>query len=366
MKFSIEKSVLLNSLQQLSKAVPPRSTLPILSAVLFESFDGILELRTTDLGISITIKLSIESNEKTKIAIPINKLTEITHEMPEGNIDFEISDIGKVIIKSAYGQYTIMGESAENYPSKQVITDAKGITLQSDLFQKIIDQTTYAVSREEIKPALQGVYFHVNENSLRAVSTDGHRLVRYTINDLVAGDFKGDVIIPAKFLSIIKNYLPANKEVNLLMDANHVKIVLDNTIISTRIIDQKYPDYENVIPKDNDKKVLIDKAEFSASVRRVSIFSNKSTRQIKLSFSENTVTISTEDPENITTGNESIQCKYSGDPLTIGYNAAYLREVLMHQGGEEILIKLKTSVNAGIFVPQKSEDDILTLLMPIR
>ncbi len=366
MKFSIEKSILLNSLQQLNKAIPPRSTLPVLSNILFESGDGILELRTTDLEISITIRLPIQSDGKTKIAIPIHKLLEITNEMPEGNIDFEISDVGKVIIKSAYGKYTIMGESADNYPSKQIITDAREISLQSELLQKIIEHTTYAVSREEIKPALQGVYFQIHENMLRIVSTDGHRLVRYTINDVTSENFQGEVIIPAKFLSIIKNYLPPNKAINLLMDQHHVKISLDETTISTRIIDQKYPDYENVIPTDNDKKIIVDRAEFLASVRRVSIFSNKSTRQIILSISENKMVISTEDPENITTGKETINCKFSGEPLSISYNAAYLKEVLMHQNSDEILIKLKTTVSAGIFIPQNSEDDIITLLMPIR
>lgn len=366
MHFSIEKAVLLSSLQQLNKAIPPRSTLPILSSVLFEAHDNLLELRTTDLEITITVRVSVDAVEDGKITIPISKLLEITNEMPDGNIDFEISDIGKVIIKSSFGQYTIMGESAENYPAKPSIVDPKEISLPGGLLNKIIDQTTYAVSKEEIKPALQGVYFLIDEEYLRTVATDGHRLIRYTNKDVGTEGFRGDVIIPAKFLTIVRNNLSKDMDIKLLIDENHVKVTLGDTTISSRIIDQKYPDYENVIPTDNDKKILVDKEDFLSSVKRVSIFSNKSTRQILLSFKENLMTVSSEDPENVTTGNETISCEYQGEPITISYNAGYLKEVISHQNSERVKIKLKTPVSAGIFIPEDSEDDIITLLMPIR
>jgi len=357
---------LLNSLQQLNKAIPPRSTLPILSSVLFESKDGALELRTTDLEITITINIPVASQTDGSITIPISKLLEITNEMPDGLMDFEISDIGKVIIKSKYGTYTIMGEASDNFPAKPAIVDPKEVSLAGDMLLDIINKTTYAVSKEEIKPALQGVFFQLEKDSLRTVATDGHRLVRFINKEVNTNGFLGDVIIPAKFLSIIRNHLAGRDDVKLFVDENHVSVSLDETNIATRIIDQKYPDYENVIPSDNDKKILIGKDEILASVKRVSIFSNKSTRQIMLSVNENEITVSTEDPENVTTGKETIVGEYSGDPITISYNASYLKEVLLHQKTERILIKLKTPVSAGIFTPHESEEDIITLLMPIR
>lgn len=366
MKFSINKATLLSSLQQLNRAVPQRSTLPVLSCVLFELQDSELELRATDLEITMIKRIEVEGFEPGKIAIPIRSLLDITSEMPEEVLEFEISDIGKVVIRSSFGKYTIMGEAPENFPAPQSITTAKEIFLPTEKLSQIIDYTTYAVSREEIKPALQGVYFQVEESFLRTVATDGHRLVRYNLKDVRTGDFTGSVIIPSKFLSVLRQLLSGTEEVHMKVDSNHVQVTMENLILSSRIIDQKYPDYENVIPTDNDKILLLDRAELAASVKRVSIFSNRSTKQISFSLTENTLTIATEDPENITTGRETINCEYSGEPIAIGYNAQYLKEVLNHQPSDQVQIKLKTPVSAGIFVPVDNDEDIITLLMPIR
>ncbi len=366
MKFTINKTILLSSLQQLNRAVPQRSTLPVLSCVLFELQENLLELRATDLEITMIKKIEVEGYESGKIAIPIRNLLDITSEMPDEVLEFEISDIGKVVMRSSFGKYTIMGEAPENFPAPQVISTPRVITLPTEKLSGIIDMTAYAVSREEIKPALQGVFFQVEESFLRTVATDGHRLVRYTLQNIPTGDFTGSVIIPSKFLSVLRQLLHGSETVDMRVDSSHVQVALENLVLSSRIIDQKYPDYENVIPTDNDKIMTLDRAELTASVKRVSIFSNRSTRQITFSLAENAVTIATEDPENITTGRETIDCEYSGEPITIGYNAQYLKEVLNHQQCERVHIKLKTPVSAGIFVPVDSEEDIITLLMPIR
>ena len=154
----------------------------------------------------------------------------------------------------------------------------------------------------------------------------------------------------------------------MLIGDNHIQVQLEEVTITTRIIKDPYPDYEGVIPKDNTKTLIVNRKSFTEAIKRVSIFSNKSSRQVALELSENSVTISTEDPENITTGKETLNCDYDGEPMTIGYNAFYLKEVLQHQSSEEIKIMLKSPLNAGLFIPmnQENNDNKTTLLMPIR
>lgn len=368
MKFSIEKSVLQNLLQKSNKVIPSRLTLPILSCALFETKKDSLTVRTTDLEIALIQNLSIEKSTDGKIAIPIKSILEITNEMPDGTLEFDISDIGKVKIISEYGQYTIMGKPPEEFPSIPAVEKPKETTLQAEELSDIIDNTYYAVSRDEMKPALQGVLFQIEDNSIGAVATDGHRLVKIQKNNAKIKGQTGSVIIPAKFLSLIRPQLDKEKEVTLIVGENNIQVSLNGTTISSRIIKERFPDYESVIPKENNKKIVVNKEELLHSVKRVSIFSNRSTKQITLNVEKNTILITTEDPENITTGNETIPCTYEEEKISIGYNAQYLKEVLNHQKSEELQIKLKSSVTAGIILPieNKKDEELITLLMPIR
>ncbi|NQU68008.1 MAG: DNA polymerase III subunit beta [Candidatus Marinimicrobia bacterium] len=366
MFFSIDKTKLQSSLIQLNKVIPTRSTLPIISCVLFDIRKDGIELRATDLEITLSIFVNSEIKETGMIAIPIKTLLDITQELDEGDLSFEITDIGKIIINTHYGKYTIMGKQADEFPAIPTIDQANELLLKSDDLTEMIDNTVYAVSKDEMKPALQGVLLQVKENQLITVATDGHRLVRYIKDQAKGQAFEGQVVMPSKFLSLIRNQLSNIKDLALKISENHVQISFDDTTIYSRIIKQRFPDYESVIPQDNDKKLVVNKNELLSSVKRVSIFSNKSTRQISLSITKDSLTISTEDPENITTGKETIACVYEGEPLLIGYNAQYLKEVLAHQKDDDINVKLKTPVSATIFTHKTKKENIVTLLMPIR
>ena len=181
-------------------------------------------------------------------------------------------------------------------------------------------------------------------------------------------NYKGSVVVPTKFLNLIGGQLQEESEVTIIIGTNHVQTEIKNGTIISRIIKDPYPDYEGVIPKDNTKTLIINKNNFTEAIKRVSIFSNKSSRQVALELSESSMTITTEDPENITTGKEILDCDYDGEPMTIGYNAFYLKEVLQHQQSEEIKIMLNSPLNAGLFLPidQNDNDNKTTLLMPIR
>jgi len=368
MKFSINRAPLLKTIQLLSKSVPTRSTLPILGCALFKIKNNKLNIRSTDLEIAISLNCEIQNFEEGSIAIPLNKLLEITTAMEEGKIDFSISDIGKVNIENKQGLYTIMGQSHEEFPAEQSIENGTTFSISVKKLKKIINNTTYAASSDDLKPVLQGVLFKVDEKAFITVATDGHRLVKFETKDVILKEYKGSVVVPSKFLKLLNNQLENEKDAHLIIGDNHIQIKLNNGKITSRTIKDPYPDYEGVIPKDNTKTLIVDKDLFAEAIKRVSIFSNKSSRQVALNISENNITITTEDPENITSGKETLDCNYDGEPMTIGYNASYLKEVVQHQGSNEIKIMLKSPLNAGLFLSmeQNESETKTTLLMPIR
>lgn len=366
MKFSIEKNELLKSLQILSKAIPVRSTLQIISNALFTIKNQSLYLRATDLEISINVKCNIENFSEGSIAIPLSKLLEITNAISTGIIDFSVSDIGKVNIICNTGSYTIMGQPADEFPKEQIVENSNSLNISSADLQDIIINTSYAASKEDHKPVLQGVLFQIENNEIISVATDGHRLVKMQKEQQQNLNYSGSVVIPIKFLSLLSTQLSSEEKVVVLIGENHVQIQIDNIIITSRTIKDSYPDYEGVIPKDNDKTLIINKNIFTEAIKRVSIFSNKISKQVSLELNTSSIIIKTEDPENITSGTETLECDYDGEPMTIGYNAVYLKEVLQHQKSDEIKIMLKSPLNAGLFMPVDKENTKTTLLMPIR
>jgi DNA polymerase-3 subunit beta len=261
-----------------------------------------------------------------------------------------------------------MGQPHEEFPAEQIIEGGTALTINGKELKNIIKNTAYAASRDDLKPVLQGVLFEVGKDGFISVATDGHRLVKYEKTNIQAQDYVGSVVVPAKFLTLLNNQLEDNDTTPILVGENHIQIQLINGTIMSRTIKDPYPDYEGVIPKENSNTLIVDKGLLEEAIKRVSIFSNKSSRQISLNISDNNMIISTEDPENITSGKETLECDYDGDPITIGYNALYLREVLQHQGSSEIKIMLETPLNAGLFLPieQKDNEHKTTLLMPIR
>ena len=368
MKFSIEKDILLSKLQLLSKAIPSRTTIPIIGCALFTYKNNKLNIRATDLEISINLNCNIVNGEEGSVAIPLGKLLEITTVLPKSNINFSVSDIGKVKIDCNYGQYTIMGQPKDEFPSEQKIENNKELIILTKELKDIINNTIYAASKDDLKPVLQGVLFQIKKEGIVSVATDGHRLVKLEKKHLHSLDYTGNVVVPIKFLSLLISQLKEDGDISMLIGENHIQVQLEEVTITSRIIKDPYPDYEGVIPKDNTKTLIVNRESFTEAIKRVSIFSNKLSRQVALELSENSVTILTEDPENITTGKETLDCEYDGEPMTIGYNAFYLKEVLQHQSTDEIKIMLKSPLNAGLFVPMNRGDNNnkTTLLMPIR
>ena len=368
MKISTSKTELQSALQKLSKATPTRSTLPILTSVLFDAQKSGTVLRTTDLEIAIVVSLPASLEEPGSCAIPIQPLVEITNALPETRITFSVDGSNKVKMSTEVGEYDLSGKPSEEFPALPDVDNRKAAGIKGSILREIIHTNLFAVSQDELKPSLTGVLFRFGENILTAVSTDGHRLVRYIRNDYESKEFQGDVVIPKKFLNMISNIIPAEETIQVWMGDSHMTLSIGSDTYFTRIIDERFPDYESVIPKENDKTVTANRESLLSGVKRVSIFSNRSTHQIALNIQEGKALLTTEDPERASKAKEELDVELSGEAVTVGKNANYLKDVLSHIGTEDIRIELKSSISAGLFFPETQEKDseLTMLLMPIR
>lgn len=368
MKFTVSKENFFHVLQKVSNVTPVRSTLPILSCILFTVKDNTLKMRSTDLEITMAASCDIQMQEEGAIAIPSKIIKEITGELPDTLLHFSIEDEQVIITTDAGGEYKIMGYPAMEFPTEPIVDDSKIVTLQSEKFRRIVEKTGFAVSRDEMKVALNGVLFQFGEKEMQAVSTDGHRLVKYTLKEFEGANDIKDIIVPPKFLNLCVNSIKDVDFVTLRIGHNHVKLELKDTTIYSRIIEERFPDYESVIPAENDKKILVSIDDLLSVVKRVGIFASKNTRQISLSFTMNSVLVKAEDIETASTAKEEVALEYSGEDFMIGYNSDYLREMIRHIDGEKVDIHLKNSLMAGLFFPteQLPDEEILFLLMPIR
>ena len=256
------------------------------------------------------------------------------------------------------------GPTPENY---KVDDDSAKLKTPGGTLKQVINKTAFAVSRDDLKPALTGVLFKFSQNNITTVATDGHRLVKYENTNTTVTDQAEDVIVPKKFLNLLSGSL-GDEKIKLSVGENHLTTTVGSDQYFTRIIDEKFPDFDGVIPKDNDKNFNVDRNLLLSAVKRVSIFSNKSTHQIALQLNNKQASVSTEDPEQSTKASEEIKGNYQGDDITVGYNAAYLKDVLSHINSDEVVVQLKSPISAALFLPKEQEknSNLTMLLMPIR
>ena len=368
MKFSTTKTDIQVSLQKLSKIIPGRSTIPILGNILITSDNGSVIMRATDLEQTMILTIPASIKEEGSTVVPVDTLLNIANELPDGRITLSVDKKLNVSLKSETGDYDLKGMASEEFPAPPELNEQTPVTISAELLKSIIQLTGFAISNDDLKPALTGALFQFDQNSLTTVATDGHRLARYKIKDFDSGGFSGDIIIPRKFLSLSRNLLGQSETVEMKMGKNHITATFGTDTVHSRIIDERYPDYESVIPINNDKSLTIDVEEMVSAVRRVSIFSNRTTQQIAFKMSNDILEIATEDPEKATRALEKLNGEYSGEPITVGYNASYLKELLSYIPSKKVVLKLNTPISATVFYPEETEEgkDTTMLLMPIR
>ena len=367
MKFIVSSTQLLKHIQQISGVISANTVLPILEDFLFEIEKNKLTIVATDLETVMKIKMDIEAKDNGKFCIPAKILQDSLKNIPEQPLTFNIDKNYGVEITSDNGKYKVMGENPDNFPKDPEADEANSFTMPSSALVTAINKCIFATSNDELRPAMTGLFFELSKTDMTTVATDAHRLVRYSRNDVECPE-SAKFVVPKKPLNLLKNILPNSEdELNISYSSNHLFLKHDNTELVCRLIDARFPDYKVVIPTDNPYKLTLNKNDFQNALRRVSVFSNKSTNQVALTISGSELQLAAQDVDFSFEGNERMSCQYDGEDLQIAFNAKFLIEMLSAADTNEIVIELSTPTKAGILKPteKKENEDLLMLVMPL-
>ncbi len=368
MRFIVSTSTLLKQLQAVSGALSSSTVLPILENFLFQIKDGNLTISATDLQTSMTTSLSVETNENGRIAIPSRILLDTLKSLPEQPVTFSVDDkTFGVEIKAGDGNYKLSGENGEDFPKIPVVENASSVNLPASVLAEAINKTIFAVSNDELRPAMTGVYCQLSPQHFTFVATDAHKLVRYRRKD-AHSEKATSFIMPKKALNLLKSSLPAEDvAVSVEYNSTSAFFKFGNINLVCRLIDERYPDYDAVIPTNNPNKLTIDRLAFLGSLSRVAIYANKTTHQVRLKIEGNELNISSEDLDFANEAHEKLTCQYEGEDMEIGFNARFLIEMLKNLSCEEVSLEMSTPNRAGLLLPQGGDEneDVLMLVMPV-
>jgi DNA polymerase-3 subunit beta len=368
MKFIVSSSYLLRQLQVLGGIINNNNTLPILDNFLFNLDGNSLTVSASDLETTISSKMDVESSEKGNVCIPARLLLDTLKTFPEQPLTFTIEDNNTVEISSDHGKYALAYASGEEFPTAVELKDPSSTVMLGDVLATAISKTIFASGNDDLRPVMSGVFFQFTTGGLTFVATDAHKLVKYSRADVKASQ-TAEFIMPKKPLNLLKSIL-AGSEDNVTIEYNesNAKFTFDNTEMICRLIDGKYPNYEAVIPKENPNKLTIERNQFLNSVRRVSIFSNKTTHQIRLKIAGAELNISAEDIDYSNKAEERLTCDYQGDDMQIGFNSRFLTEMLNNLTSDEVSLEMSLPNRAGILTPIDGLDEgehVTMLVMPV-
>ena len=368
MRFKTNKAKLNQAVSRIQSIVPPKSTIPILSNILFELEDNKLNLKVTDLDVSMTSHIDVEVLKTGSITVPAKVFSEIVKELPDYDLDISATE-NRMEIKCGSGIYKLSGFAAEDFPKLPEVHLGRQVKVNARSLCSMIRRVLFAVSRDETRPALNGILWHTSEEGLNLVATDGHRLAKITRSDINIPGQKKDIIIPPKVLeNLIKLTHENAEEIGLILNDNSIVFVLDDAVITSRLLEGPYPNYEQVIPKDNDKSLLIEKDLLQAAVKRVAILSNSLTHQVKFGIKQDMLELSATNFDFGGEAKENMTVSYKGEDMDIGYNANYILDVVKQIDFDEVRFELNNPTTAAVIKPQKMSENesCLFLIMPLR
>lgn len=369
MKFIVSSSELLKQLQLLSGVINSNNTLPILDNFLFELQDSELTLTASDLETTVSSKITVNAESSGKICVPAKLLTDTIKTFPEQPLTIRTKEEENLFeIVSEQGNYSFGLEKGDEFPVAPELESSSSVKLQGNILAEAIGKTLFATGNDELRPVMTGVFFQLGTDQCIFVATDAHKLVKYTRDDIKASE-AAEFIMPKKPLNLIKNIL-GNSDADITIEYNEVnaKFIFENTTLVCRLIDGKYPNYEAVIPKENPNTLTINRSAFLSSIKRVSIFSNKTTYQIKLRLAGNQLQLSAEDIDFSNKADERLTCDYNGGDLTIGFNSKFLSEMVSNLNSDDITLKMSEPNRAGIIKPTdgiEEGEEVLMLVMPV-
>lgn len=371
MKFIVSSALLLKNLQAIGGVVSSNNTLPILDDFLFEINEGNLRVTASDLEttMSVLLKLTLSEDEG-KVAIPARILIDTLKTFADVPVTFTINEENfSVEMTAGEGKYKLNGHNGNEYPETPTIEEGSSFEMSSDSLAEAISKTVFAAGNDELRPVMSGVLMELTEDSISFVATDAHKLVRYSRKDIKA-QRDDSIILPTKPLNQIKHILQS--------DENHVKIEYNeknaffgfgNIHLICKLIVGKYPNYRAVIPAENPNKLQLERALLLNSIKRVSLFANQSTHQIRFKISGQSLELSAEDIDYSNEAVETINCNYDGEDLEIGFNSKFMQEMLSNISTKEVLIEMSQPNRAGLIHPievsEQNDEDILMLVMPV-
>jgi len=368
MKFIVSSAALLKELQMLGGVINNTNTLPILDNFLFEINGNTLTLTASDLETTFSTKITVESESNSMIALPARLLLDTLKTFPEQPLTFLKTEKNTVEISANNGKYAVAYVEGEEFPKAAQVTDAKTTQISGNVLYTAINSTLFASGNDDLRPVMSGVFFQFSSESLTFVATDAHKLVKYTRTDLSASE-STEFIIPKKPLQLLKGILQGmEEEISIEYNETNAQFRFGDSSLTCRLIDGKYPNYEAVIPKENPNQMQVNRTSFLNSVRRVSIFSNKTTFQIRLKIAGAALQISAEDFDYSNSAEERLDCDYQGDDITIGFNSRFLIEMLNGLECDEVKLSMSLPNRAGLLTPldhTEEGEDVTMLVMPV-
>lgn len=368
MKFVVSSSVLLKQLSAINGVVSTNPIVPILENFLFKLEANTLTVTASDLQTVMITEIEVEGGDKGAIAVPAKLLLDTLRGLPEQPITFNVDEetFGTEIV-SDNGRYKLSGENPIDFPKTPTVNRGQTVDFSSSALGTAIANTIFATSTDDLPQAMTGVFVQIGTENATFVATDGHRLVRYRRTD-IQSSADTSMIIQRKALNLLKSCLPSD-DVPLKAEftASNAFFSFNNIRMICRLIDERFPDYENALPTNNPNTLTINRMEILNSLRRISIYSNRTTHQVRLKMAPGALSISAEDLDYSNEANEKLMCEFNGDPMEIGFNAKFLIEILSNLVCKNITFELSAPNRAGLIIPVEQEDneDILMLVMPV-
>lgn len=368
MTFSASSADLLRALTTVGGALSGKPTMPILESILFERDGGHLRLSATDLEISIvqTIAVDFEGDQgPSRIAVPARRLLDTLRALPDLPLTFGAADDFGVTIRTDQGRYKMQGFDGGDYPEIPTVEGEQVVETEGELVKRAIQKASFAVSKDALRPAMMGIYFQIGPDEGRAVATDGHRLVRLTLGTLTASE-QTDFIVPEKALSLTAR-VATEGPCTLSVSGGYVGFTFAGARVVARMIEESYPNYQAVIPMENDRKATVNRQSLLAAVKRVGLYASATLKQLRLTLTADQIEVAAEDVDRSSEAKETVLADYSGEDMTIGFNADYLTEVLGNVDAEDVVVALSSPNRAAIVTPaeQAEGEDLLMLIMPV-
>lgn len=367
MKAIIPLGELVKKMNAISSVVPTRTTMPILSTVLIGAKDADIYFSATDLDISVRSKVAGTVEEEGAIAAPARKVAEIVKSLSGKEVSLTVAE-EKLTIECGKSRFVVNGRKPEDFPTLPKQESKTTVRIDPELLSRLINKTIYAVSTDLTRPALCGVLWEVAKDCVSMVSTDGHRLAKVEVGIDLGKIEKMSVIVPPKALSTFKAYAEGEKEITVNLGENSISFEMTESTIYSRLLEGPFPSYEKVIPENNEKELVIDRELLANATKRVSILSDALTHQVVFALDKDMVTLQVTTQE-VGEATEEIEAVFSAEPMSIGYNAAYIQEILRTIETEKISFMLDRSDNAGMIRPiADTEEKIkhICIVMPLR